>query len=287
MKFIVIADTHWGGANLCGFQMQPRYPERLDDLLAALDNLICREKADFVIHAGDMTENGAAEEIQSIAGRLARFLSVPVMPVLGNHDSLRPDCEALWLQKAPALFPEGVLDRTFLLDGVRLDLLSLFWGRTARHWIPDQGQFIRLSQQQLDRLRSGNQSVPRIIVMHSQIRAAEPMKTGLESPLLEPENGFDLTGDALIREFHPMLIVGGHNHLNLLDSIDGTLAVTASSFCESPFECRIAEFTSGILSIRTVALGGEMPFDYLYREKDAYVQGTPADRTASVRIRHR
>ena len=279
MKFMFITDSHWGGRDEEGFQMQPRYPEHTTEILQALDRVIRREAVELVIHGGDITDDGTAEQICQVAKMYREHLSAPVILATGNHDTQQPDCDDLWLRYAPGFFPANTMDTTLVCDGLRLDILSLHWGTDKRSWSKDAGQKIQLAPGHLERLRSGRQDLPRIIVMHAQIRPILPEKTHFDEPFLVPENNFSAVGDALIAEFHPAMILSGHNHLNLLDPIDGTMAVSGSSLVETPFEYKLVEFTNGVLSMQTRSLAEEINFPHNYWQHQQFVQGSEAERS--------
>ena len=132
MKFIFISDTHFGGKNLSGFQMQPRYVEHAKEIFCAVDRLVRQENADMVISGGDLTDNGSAEEISMVVKIAKEYLSVPLYLALGNHDCMQDECEKVWLNNAPEFFPDGNVDTTIIRDGVRIDILSLLWGKNDR-----------------------------------------------------------------------------------------------------------------------------------------------------------
>ena len=272
MKLIFISDTHFGGKDLSGFQMQPRYVEHGREIFAAIDRLVRQENADMVISGGDLTDNGSAEEISMVVKLAKEYLSFPLSLALGNHDCMQDECEKVWLENAPEFFPDGKVDTTIIRDGVRIDILSLLWGR-ERTWRHEDGQLIRLSEEQYEFLRSGEQKLPRILVMHCQLAPARPEQTGLEEDLMEPENNFTAAGKALINEFHPKLVLSGHIHINLLDHIDGTFAAAVSSTAETPFDCKVVEITEEKVTMRTVPLAPELGFEPEYWEERKYVQG--------------
>jgi hypothetical protein len=227
----------------------------------------------MVISGGDLTDNGSAEEI-SMAVELAKEnLSVPLYLALGNHDCMQEDCTGVWLKNAPGFFPDGKADTTIIRDGVRVDILSLLWGREDRTWHHSEGAFTRLSDEQYELLRKGEQDLPRILVMHCQLAPARPEQTGLEEDLMAPENNFAAIGKALINEFHPKLVLSGHIHINLLDQIDGTFAAAVSSSAETPFDCKVVEITEEKVTMRTVPLAPELGFEPEYWEERKYVQG--------------
>ena len=273
MKFIFISDTHFGGKDLSGFQMQPRYVEHGREIFSAIDRLVRQENADMVISGGDLTDNGSAEEIRMVVELAKQHLSVPLYLALGNHDCMQSDCTSVWLENAPEFFPDGKVDTTIIRDGVRIDILSLLWGKNDRTWRHEDGQFIRLSEEHYELLRSGEQNLPRILVMHCQLAPARPDRTGLEEDLMEPENNFAATGKALIEEFHPELVLSGHIHINLLDEISGSFAAAVSSTAETPFDCKVVEITKEKLHMRTISLAPELGFVPEYWEHRKYVQG--------------
>jgi len=277
MRFFIVADIHIGDGNNVGFSMQKKYTEQAPEIMQALNEAAREAEADFIISAGDMITSGSKEDMRAAAA-LCGMLSVPMYHVLGNHDCLEPDFERLWLKNAPNLFPEGKLETTFVREGLRFDLLTNHWGKDTPCYMPNAGFFTRLEANQFERLRTGDQTLPRVMVFHSQIRPAYPAQTGLNENIHEPCNGFDEVGTALIKEFHPLMIVGGHNHLNVLEKIGPTYALTASALCEAPFEYKVVDWNGCTLSMRTDSLADKVRFPFEYDSAQRYVQGRREDR---------
>ena len=282
MKFIFISDTHFGGKNLCGYQLQPRYVENGDSLFAALGRLAKNENADFIIHGGDLTENSTASEIEYAVNLAKKHLDLPMYLALGNHDVMTENCDDLWLRYGGYFFPQNTLDTTFFADGIRFDILSLYLGENKRHWVRENGQLVHLAHEHWERLRSGEQNLARIIVMHYHARSAMPQDTGLDKPIIVPENNFSSQADEVIAEFKPVLLLGGHCHLNLFDTINNTAAFTVSAFAEAPFECKIIELENNKFKIKTVAVGSDCGFEYLYYPEKSYVQNRPDKRNFEI-----
>lgn len=140
MKFVVIADTHIGGTDTDGFQQQPRRIERIVDILAALGRAAERENAEFILHVGDICDNGSPEEIRRSA---ELFATPPVSTYLapGNHDCRQENPERLRLDNAPDFFPEGSLDSSFVRGGLRFDLLRNARGVDEIRWTPENGMY--------------------------------------------------------------------------------------------------------------------------------------------------
>lgn len=51
-----VSDTHFGGKELTGFQMQPQYVEHEHELCHTLGKMISKENIDLLIHGGEMCE---------------------------------------------------------------------------------------------------------------------------------------------------------------------------------------------------------------------------------------
>ncbi|MBE6389784.1 MAG: hypothetical protein E7043_06385 [Lentisphaerae bacterium] len=278
MKFIFATDIHFFYPNDRGFHPQNKYTEQADIIVEALGIAALEQQAEFIIHAGDLINDGTAPEIISAAAE-CRKLPIPFYTVLGNHDCMAENFEELWLTHGGELFPEGSLETTFISGNLRFDLLNNSWGRTSPAWSADDGFFTCLAEKQLVRLRSGEQNLPRIIVFHSQICPVYPRQTGWHEEIHRPANDFMVTGSRLIEEFHPLLIAGGHNHINTLEKTDDTRIITASALCEAPFEYKLFEYADGKLSMQTCSLAKYLPFDFEYDETRKFVQGEECDRT--------
>ncbi|MEM1558229.1 MAG: beta/gamma crystallin-related protein [Nitrososphaerota archaeon] len=98
-SFAIIADTHVGGADDgwdYGYRGWDDYltslpygigepAERLECAVNKINSLIESEKIRFVVHLGDMTDSGELSE-HGITISILNKLSVPWIPVIGNHD---------------------------------------------------------------------------------------------------------------------------------------------------------------------------------------------------------
>ena len=280
MKILFIADTHFGGKNLSGFQQQPRYPEQIEELLSALDKVIKEEAIELVIHGGDLTDNSTPIEITRSVQMYQRYISCPVILALGNHDCMDKDCAKNWLQYGSYFFPSNALDTTIVYDNIRIDVLSIPWGEKEYYW--KERLLPHITEDQLDRLSQGQQDIPRIIVMHPTIRAVNKEYVPENTTIHLPCNNFDKVGDYLIEKFNPVMILGGHSHINQLDQINDTMAITASSLVETPFECKVIEITKDKVAMQTISLQDKLAFTGNYNHKDKYVQGTKKEREFTI-----
>ena len=282
MKFIIVADTHFGYPDDCGFSMQTKYTAEAPEIFQALGEEAVAQNAEFIIHAGDLITDGTEEEIKR-AVKHCHALPVPFYTVLGNHDTQPANFKELWLKYGGPIFPQGTLETTLVQGGLRIDLLNNAWGRASASWNQADETFTRLEPESFRRLRDGDQFLPRVIVIHSQIRPAYPRQTGEADIIHPPCNGFDAVGDAIIREFHPLLIAGGHNHINILEKLEDTYAVTVSSITEAPFEYKLVEFKDNRLTMQTCSLAPRIPFPFTCNPNAAFVQGFPQDRQFECR----
>ena len=70
MKIAAVGDLHFS-------------PQRYDPLRETLSHV--RDHADILVLAGDLTNYGTPEEMESLLNALVR-IRVPTVAVLGNHD---------------------------------------------------------------------------------------------------------------------------------------------------------------------------------------------------------
>ena len=88
----------------------------------------------------------------------------------------------------------------------------------------------------------------------------------------------------VVVERHPdlRLFLSGHSHINALGRLGGAHWLTASSFSESPFECKEIVVHDDRLTVRTVAMYPRLAWRADYWWDAAYVQGRPCDRALDL-----
>ncbi|WP_010276264.1 metallophosphoesterase family protein [Paenibacillus senegalensis] len=279
-RFIYLTDTHIG-ANPIGFHQQPAYPEYAAEIAAALDREALKQKADFIIHGGDLIDSCCKESIQKAYELFC--LSVPVYLCLGNHDLDHPDALRHWLQDAPRLFPGGKPEFELVTEVCRIHVMPNHWEEGRRyHW--HKAQLPYFSEEQWLWLEAGLQQEPdkiHLLITHSPVFGMSREQSGLDRIIHDVPDDFQRSLVELVRRFPNLKAVfSGHNHLNTLTCESGAAFVTASSLVETPFEYKLIEVTETSLKMSTHSLGlpslnGQAP---QYNEQKAYAQGRLQDR---------
>ena len=216
LRFAVLTDTHIGAPEIVydsimvrdtisqrdTVQLLPReVPSEPMQVLALCTEDMKSQQIDFLLHAGDMTENGDSLSLVWVRNMLDS-LELPYYITSGNH-------ETTWSRSA-------LQDLRTVFDSVRyaqnindMLFLGLNSGPIMRmsdgHIAPADTLWLR---QWLDSL--GTQ--PTFIVTHY------PVQNG------DVDNWYDLTN--ILREYNTQVILSGHYHQNkhlIVDSIDNVL----------------------------------------------------------------
>ncbi|MDR2534971.1 MAG: metallophosphoesterase [Treponema sp.] len=113
-SFIVLTDTHIMEGKSFGFE---NLPSVIED-------------AAFVVVLGDITQNGAEEDVQKFI-TIAKTLNVPCYPVLGNHD--------IYFNHWP-VWRDSIGSSSYRIDGSNttlfvLDTANAFFGNTQLEWL--------------------------------------------------------------------------------------------------------------------------------------------------------
>lgn len=278
MRFVYITDTHLGGDRQ-GYHQQPRYPDRLPELLQCLDGWIRSEgNIDLVLHGGDMVEHATPEALRE--ARECFRLSVPVVLSLGNHDLTAPDAPSMWIAEASDFFPGGKLNPTVDLGDLLIHVVPTQWCATPFYW--DDVQQPHLLPEHLAALEEELARRPaalHILATHSEVLGVPVEQTGFAVPYHAPPPAFT-TAVLELAARHPQLraVLSGHTHINMHVLHGHTHIVTASSFVETPFEAKVVELTPEACTMRTLTLLPEISFAAAYDFDRTFVQGRPRDR---------
>lgn len=277
MKFIYLADTHISGSDDAGYRKQPRYLKYFPEIIKCLENYIKEAgDIDFIIHGGDMIDKTTPEAIREAADLFGR-LPCPTYLALGNHDLTTPDAVEMWLVNAPQFFSEGKTDFRLIKDGVQIDVLLCHWGETPAYWHPDIPQVPWLSPQQIEQIANVDAKChTRIIVMHSPIYGIPPEQYGGTEPIHAPAG--DFCEKLLPIMNNASLVLGAHNHMNMVLTRDGCHYITTAALSETPFEFKVIEVTDQKLSMQTITLNSSVSFRGDYDFEATYVQGRACDR---------
>jgi uncharacterized protein len=178
-----------------------------------------RDEADVLVLAGDLTNFGRLEEMQSLLGELSH-LHLPVVAVLGNHDYESEQHEEL----IRALTGEGV----HLLDGTSVEIGGVgfagakgFVGGFGRGVLTSFGEpeikaFVQAAIDEslkLERALAQLRAEKRVVVVHY---APIPETVTGERPEIFPFMGTSRLGEVIDRHGAD-LVVHGHAHHGRLD----------------------------------------------------------------------
>lgn len=277
-RFIYIADSHVG-AGETGYYQQPRYADRLTELVALLGAWIARTgDIDFVLHGGDMVDAGSPDNVR--VARALFQLSVPVYLCLGNHDLTEENALDLWLAEAPAFFPDG--DPVFTVRGADcfVHVVPVQWCDTLYFWHDEQRPHFLPGH--LDRVSTAiadNPDAAHILCVHADVFGIPPEQTGFDDVYHAPLAAYTQTVLDFTRQ-HPQIccVLAAHNHINTCVEHDGAHFVTASAFAETPFEFKVIEVEADNVTMATRSLFADVSFKALYNYDKTFVQGRKKDR---------
>lgn len=278
-RFIYLCDSHLA-ATAPAYTQQPAYFDRQAELLHLLDQWIRRDGGiDFVLHGGDMIHATHLNTLQQAAELFQ--LSVPVYLCLGNHDLTEPQAHHWWLEHAPAFFPHGTVDYTWVTEDCALHVFPNQWGELPYYWGERQdAAFLPEQQHQLARALTEHPDRLHILSTHAPSRGLPPAQTGFDTPYHGAPLSFEAEINACTNRCHDLrLVLSAHSHLTMHRHEAGTHYVSCSSFVEAPFEFKLIEVEANQLSMATHSLAHQVSFRWRYDFSKTYVQGRPVDRT--------
>lgn len=279
-RFVYLSDTHIGASGL-GYHQQQAYPERLPEIVAALSAWIRKEgNIDFVLHAGDMADNGTAEQIRRASDLFK--LPVPIYLCLGNHDLSEKDSLENWLELAPQFFagdrPEFVIET----DDCAVHVIPNQWGDPPYFWKGDSYPHPAFLP---DQLRSFEESYRKLggktqlFLTHSPVLGVPVAQTGFSRPFHEPEGRFkDIVFELLQERPEIRCVLGAHSHINMRVELQGVNYITSSAMIETPFEYKLFEVDLSSIRMKTLSLASSLPFQTTYNPERSFVQGRTPDR---------
>lgn len=204
MRIAALADLHFT-------------PQGYDPIREAMQRV--RDEADVLILAGDLTNFGKPEEMQSLLNALMR-LRIPIVAVLGNHDYESGNEQELMKM----MIAEGikVLDgSSYERDGVGFAGAKGFFGGYGRGALTSFGEpqvkaFVQAGVDEamkLERALSQLRTEKRIVITHYS-PVAETVKG-------EPQEIYPYLGSSRLAEvidrFGAQLAVHGHAHHGTLE----------------------------------------------------------------------
>jgi len=199
MRIAATADLHFS-------------PQSYDLIREAMSRV--RDEADVLILAGDLTNFGKPEEMQSLLNALVR-LRVPIVAVLGNHDyESNQEQELIRLMTAEGI---KVLDgSSYERDGVGFAGAKGFFGGYGRGALTSFGEpqvkaFVQAGVEEamkLERALSQLRAEKRVVVTHYS-PVADTVKG--EPPEIYPYLGSSRLSEVIDR-FGAEFVVHGHAH---------------------------------------------------------------------------
>ena len=263
-----ITDTHITspGTLLMGIVDTASALERAVAALNRLDPL-----PDAIVLTGDLVESGAPEEYAHLRGLLAP-LRMPIFAIPGNHDAREPMREAFG--------GDGYLPRQgflhYAIEDYPLRIIAL------DTLVPGKGGGALCSErlQWLDRILSGTQDWPTLVLMHHPT-----FPTGVRR--MDQSGLADSASFAEVIRHHRQIerILCGHLHRPIESRFAGTVAGTAPStahqivldlrpearlsFALEPPGYQLHYWREGIGLVTHTAAIGDWPGPYFYSKKPA------------------
>lgn len=289
-KFIHITDSHWGvdatKFNTVNYHIQQGYPDQAQEIVDALCRYIEKEEIDFIVHSGDITDDGSVQQIE-LCKKLFANIPVPLYLCLGNHDVMDLEARTRWLEKAPEFFPGDSVDFTVQTDDCHLHFVPNQWTPGASDYYWKDVQHAGLAPQQLEFLQTAlakNRDVYHCVVTHSPVHAIDEGQMG-------PAMGRHAANDDFIAHFarlseqfpHLRVVISGHSHHNMYVNEHDCHFVSTSALLESPFDCKIFNFNNAAKTIDMYAhsLAADVSFATSYDHNKNYAQGRMWDRSFS------
>jgi len=280
-RFIYMADSHFG-ADPMDYQMQPGYPDRLEEIVGALADWMRDDGGiDFILHGGDMVELATEETIDRAAKLFD--LPAPVHLCLGNHDVTERNAVALWQAKAPELLGRiaDVHNANYSVDydDCLVHIVPTHWCEEDYYWQEELTPQLR--QEQIDHVLYAVEYRPdrfQILLTHSPMLGVPAERTGLDHVFHGPPEAFTRQLADLIDRCDVGLVLGAHSHVNMRAQYNGAEAVTVSALAETPFEFKLIEIEDETVRIETIALADRLGFRAGRDETNAWIHGRPEDR---------
>ena len=282
---LFMTDTHVG-AGSTGFQQQPRCPQLLGPLFESLKKLVRDRHVGYLLHGGDLTELGTAEQIEQSVG-LLRSLNVPAAMCLGNHDLTTPASYGLWTE-ALATAGIAVADCVVAVANWDIILVNTRWsierqpGYLWTRAVPCVEAITDSQLAWLENVLQQNANRPAIVMTHVPLDPLPPRLTGLEKPIHGAHADYvQKLESTLNRHSRVKLVLAGHNHVNCATRQNGRIHLSTAATLEPTFEARLIHLRPQAVRIETVPLL-PMTQDIQWLPEQAWISGQTCDRTIEL-----
>ncbi len=283
-KFAYLTDTHFG-AGKDGYHLQPRHLIDSAELFDRLANWIADQDLSFVVHGGDIVDDGTEAEIEN-AVDLCRRLPVPTYLALGNHDLAQPDSITHWRNKGTDLLPGG--RDCFSVDAgtAALYVVGHHWNSdTPYFWDKGKPQQPQLSVQQIkaiDAFLDGAQC-PVIVVTHAPLNAVSTTQTGGTTPFHPPYSPYVDNWTRLGQKHSNLqLVLTGHNHAHSNFDQETFTSCTTAAFGEIPAQVRLISIDSKKIHIETISLAYALGLSSKLTQEYAWCVGPVHEHSLSI-----
>ncbi len=277
-RFLLIADTHWGAGER-GYKVQPKYDEKLPELLAALNSWMEENGTiDFILHGGDIIHD---TDDAGIRAAVAYFkLPVRVHLCVGNHDLTTEGSIDRWLKLAPDFFVDGSPDYAIETSDCVIHVIPNQYGPKPFFWKHESTpHYLDAQLEMLERRIESRPDATHLILTHSPVHAITQDQSGLADLFHEPPGPFTKAVTRLAEKHAVTCVMGAHSHANMNKELNGVNYITVSSLVESPFEFKLFEVGAASLSMRTHNLWDRIPFLADYDWEKNFAQGRVCDRS--------
>ena len=286
--FLFVTDTHIGNDGT-GWGHHPLRPDLLAQIIPALSEYAQSHAVAFVLHGGDLIDNGLKSQIDQ-AQELWRRLEAPWYLCLGNHDLAQPESYAHWLSEWPDAFAGPAVDYVINCDIADVYVLANVWpGETAEpsHWwnreYPDCPGILRTQLEWLDEALAARSDRPAILVTHAALDPLPAELTGLGEATHVPAPTYaGPLCDLLARHNHVKLVLSGHCHATCLTRHGQRTHATTSAFCEPPFQMRRVSITPSSITLETLSPIGCESLDVQWNRNNLWSSGRPSDLKAVI-----
>lgn len=283
--------------------LKTRSPEIADAIVSTVTALA----PDFVVHCGDVTDDGALASFHQ-AKKVMDRMGCPYYLTLGNHDTFQPGTRGA----ITGLFENG--DGTFYyardLGGLRFVFLDCaYWirrdGQEDEHIDRDiykAGGYLGIgpSKEELDWLKkelAANEGTPTIVVAHTPILSKPTFPVGslpngqpvkhAPSPYTDIAEycvGHKKLMQTITSARNVRAVLTGHWHIFDVVSKDGIHHCQTGSMIEFPFEMRLAQISDGHMSITAVPLNDRsfQEMSLLKELGNSWVAGECEDRELGI-----
>jgi len=310
-SFVVITDTHFQppgvGENMTWWNRMIK--EQGGEISEAIVSAIKKTGADFIIHCGDFTDEGAIESYE-YGKQIMESCGCPLYFTPGNHDTWQPNTR----EKIAGLFEndDGKFYFARELGGVRFIFLDCaYWitadGEEHEHidWtLNEKGGYAGIGPTNDELAWFGNElktnaEQPAIIVAHTPIYAKPAYPVGslpMGKPVRQDPSpfshfaGYCSRRDALLRLIEGAKNVkaffAGHWHICDITNNAGVTHCQTGAMIEFPFEMRLCKIDRERLTVTIFGLDdSRLQQDSIVPElNNTWVAGEKEDREFSLNL---